>query len=157
MKTDDVVKEKAMVKLKEVKLKAEDTGSGSKAMQFLEGLLKIPFGIYKEEQILRVMPEIISSFNELIKNINKSSVHVRSHIEIPFPNKMTYTSLEIYKYLALLNNNYKPAIKKNSLYASNSLGFDLSKLIAGLHTNKDIITIFLFGLLVILLLQLFSK
>jgi ATP-dependent Lon protease len=111
MKTDDVVKEKAMVKLKEVKLKAEDTGSGSKAMQFLEGLLKIPFGIYKEEQILRVMPEIISSFNELIKNINKSSFHVRSHIEIPFPYKMTYTSLEIYKYLALLNNNYKPALQ----------------------------------------------
>ena len=41
------------------------------------------------------------------------------------------------KYLS--NNNHKPAIKKNSLYTSNSLGFDLSNLIAGLHINKDII------------------
>ena len=46
MKTPDSVKEKAMLKLKEIKLKAED--SGSKAMQYLDGLLKIPFGIYKE-------------------------------------------------------------------------------------------------------------
>jgi hypothetical protein len=43
MKTEDNVKEKAMAKLKEVKLKSEDTGS--KAMQYLDGLLKIPFGI----------------------------------------------------------------------------------------------------------------
>ena len=54
MKTDDIVKEKAMVKLKEVKMKSEDTGT--KAMQYLEGLLKIPFGNYKEEPILSLMP-----------------------------------------------------------------------------------------------------
>lgn len=36
-------------------------------------------------------------------------------------------------------------------------GFDLSNLVTGIYSNKDIITIFLFGLLVILLLQLFSK
>ena len=42
MKANDNVKEKAMVKLKEVKSKSED--SGSKARQYLEGLLRIPFG-----------------------------------------------------------------------------------------------------------------
>ena len=49
MKVGDNVKEKAMQKLKEVKSKSED--SGSKARQYLDGLLKIPFGIYKEEYI----------------------------------------------------------------------------------------------------------
>ena len=35
-----------MIKLKEVKAKSED--SGTKARQYLEGLLKIPFGIYRQ-------------------------------------------------------------------------------------------------------------
>ena len=43
LKANDNVKEKAMIKLKEVKAKSED--SGTKARQYLEGLLKIPFGI----------------------------------------------------------------------------------------------------------------
>ena len=38
MNTSDHVKEKAMTKLKEVKAKSEDTGS--KARQYLDGLLK---------------------------------------------------------------------------------------------------------------------
>ena len=50
MKVNDNVKEKAMIKLKEVKAKSEDTGS--KARQYLDGLLKLPFGIYKKEAIL---------------------------------------------------------------------------------------------------------
>ena len=41
LKANDNVKEKAMMKLKEVKAKSED--SGSKARQYLDGLLKIPF------------------------------------------------------------------------------------------------------------------
>ena len=53
MKASDSIKEKAMLKLKEVKAKSED--SGSKARQYLEGLLKIPFGIYKKEHILTVL------------------------------------------------------------------------------------------------------
>ena len=39
-----------MIKLKEVKAKSED--SGSKARQYLDGLLKIPFGIYRKENIV---------------------------------------------------------------------------------------------------------
>ena len=48
LKASNTVKEKAMIKLKEVKAKSED--SGSKARQYLEGLLKVPFGIYKKEK-----------------------------------------------------------------------------------------------------------
>ena len=47
LKANNTVKEKAMIKLKEVKAKSED--SGSKARQYLEGLLKIPFGIFRKE------------------------------------------------------------------------------------------------------------
>ena len=51
-----IVKEKAMVKLKEIKAKSED--SGGKARQYLEGLLKIPFGEYKKEPVLHNIQRI---------------------------------------------------------------------------------------------------
>ena len=105
MKTDDTVKEKAMLKLKEIKTKAEDTGS--KAMLYLEGLLKIPFGIYKEEPVLRLIPDIISLFSALTTIIGNTDVFIQSGISLPFLNKPMYSSLEVYKYFPLLKNQYK--------------------------------------------------
>ena len=57
MKASDTIKEKAMTKLKEVKAKTEE--SGTKARQYLEGLLKIPFGIYREEPMLKNMKKLL--------------------------------------------------------------------------------------------------
>jgi ATP-dependent Lon protease len=104
MKTSDVVKEKAMVKLKEVKMKSEDTGS--KAMQFLDGLLKIPFEIYKEEPVLKLMKANIKLFAAFINATAPSPA-------LPFPTKSKgeYTSLEIRKYLPLLKGSYKQELQ----------------------------------------------
>lgn len=91
LKASDSVKEKAMMKLKEVKAKSED--SGSKARQYLDGLLKIPFGVYTREPILNVMELVRNSFKEL---------HKRYNIDTVFPEikqKDKYTSIEVVKYL----------------------------------------------------------
>ena len=110
MKTSDIVKEKAMVKLKEVKMKSEDTGS--KAMQYLEGILKIPFEIYKEEPVLTLLRDNLNRFSVLIKTLSKS--HLKD-IPLPFPIKSTYTVLEIQKYLPLLQTTYKAAVYQSLL------------------------------------------
>ena len=68
MRVSDNVKEKAMTKLKEVKAKSED--SGSKARQYLDGLLKIPFGIYKKEECLNVQQEMFEHLKTFIKEYN---------------------------------------------------------------------------------------
>ena len=99
LKAPDTVKEKAMVKLKEVKAKSED--SGSKARQYLDGLLKIPFGIYKREPILTIMDGIKQDFSEIVLNIKQNNID----LETPDTEKMT--SLEISKYF--------PKIKENAL------------------------------------------
>lgn len=65
MKASDTIKEKAMTKLKELKNKSEDTGG--KIRQYLEGLLKIPFGIYKKEPILVLMEQIKKNSLNCIK------------------------------------------------------------------------------------------
>ena len=105
LKTEEHVKEKAMVKLKEVKMKAEDTGS--KAMQYLDGLLKIPFGIYKEEPILRLIPTNNKLFSALVERLPKD--------KLPFPFQAHYTNLEVRGYYPLLEKHYKPELQSEVL------------------------------------------
>ena len=106
MKADESVKEKAMLKLKEVKAKSED--SGSKARQYLEGLLRIPFGIYREEPILSIMGQSTDIFNGLVSKINETEFPITD-----FPNKESYTSIEMRKYADILREKYVPNIKEN--------------------------------------------
>jgi len=98
MKVCENVKEKAMTKLKEVKSKTDD--SGSKARQYLDGLLKIPFGVYKKEDILCIFKEMNDDFKN---NLEKIKNHVE---EIPIKEK--YNLLEINKYNILLKDKYRP-------------------------------------------------
>lgn len=102
LKAPDSVKEKAMVKLKEVKAKSED--SGSKARQYLDGLLKIPFGVYRKEPILSIMENIKNNFTDVIKNIKENNVTLK----IPENNVMT--SLEIAKYFPDIRQNAESKI-----------------------------------------------
>ena len=87
MKTKDYVKEKAINKLKELKAKSED--SGSKARQYLDGLLRIPFGIYRQEPILELMKTNNDIFLSYVNN-NKNVV------DIEVKNK--YNSMEVIRY-----------------------------------------------------------
>lgn len=56
MKTTDSVKKRAMTKWREVKLKSDE--QSSKAKQYVEGLLKIPFGTYREEPCLKLFEDV---------------------------------------------------------------------------------------------------
>ena len=103
LKVSDSVKEKAMQKLKEVKAKSED--SGSKARQYLDGLLKIPFNIYKKEPIMNIMDDI------RLKYINALRIHNISNGII----KDNYTSLEILKTI----NDYRKDPIHNNIDISN--------------------------------------
>jgi ATP-dependent Lon protease len=103
LKVQDSVKEKAMQKLKEVKAKSED--SGSKARQYLDGLLKIPFSVYKKEPILNIMDTIRLKYTNMMQknNINKNEL------------KENPTSLEIItelKNIKMSNNKELVSINK---------------------------------------------
>jgi ATP-dependent Lon protease len=91
MKTNDSVKEKAMVKLKEVKAKSED--SGSKARQYLDGLLKIPFNVYSKEPIMFLMDENRKHILDVLRD-NK----FKKMLEIG-ELKDKYTSIEMLSYI----------------------------------------------------------
>jgi ATP-dependent Lon protease len=86
MRADNSIKDRALSKLKEVKGKPDD--QGNKAKQYLEGLLKIPFGVYKEEPVLKIVNQINKDFSNYI------STH-----SLTVPKKKKYTVFEINKYL----------------------------------------------------------
>jgi ATP-dependent Lon protease len=66
MKTTDGIKQKALDKLKEIKNSREGS---SKAQQYLDGLLKIPFNIYKREPILCFREDYIRRIGRTILEI----------------------------------------------------------------------------------------
>jgi len=115
MKVNDNVKEKAMQKLKEIKSKSED--SGSKARQYLDGLLKIPFGIYKEEFILNKKIEIKELFfllKEPLKELN--IINLKNEKIINFINNIknlidndtdNFNSLKISNIIYIIDLNFK--------------------------------------------------
>jgi endopeptidase La len=109
MKANDSVKEKAMIKLKEVKAKSED--SGSKARQYLDGLLKIPFNIYKEEPILKLVPSTRLIFKDLINKIQSTQLK----IPINFPIKNNYSIMELKKYSTNINQSLSGGITINTI------------------------------------------
>jgi len=106
LKASDSVKEKAMLKLKEVKAKSED--SGSKARQYLEGLLKIPFGIFKKEKILTIMDDINIDFKNLVQEIKNND-------DIDIPDKNTYSSIEIERYSKYIQKSFVKDNQKKSI------------------------------------------
>jgi ATP-dependent Lon protease len=127
LKANDNVKEKAMMKLKEVKAKSED--SGSKARQYLDGLLKIPFSVYKREPILHIMNTIRDQFKDIYKKYNIEKILP----EIPYKEK--YTSVEIFKYIKKIqgdntgSNNISEKIGKIKSYLVSG---DKKKIIANI-------------------------
>jgi endopeptidase La len=104
LKASDAIKEKAMIKLKEVKAKSED--SGSKARQYLEGLLKIPFGIYTNENVL----ELAKLNSDAIVEINEKLTE--NNIIYTWKNKTKYTNIEISNIIKELQNDIFPKIKE---------------------------------------------
>ena len=82
MKAEPKIKDKALLKLKEIKNKSDDQGNKSK--QYLEGLVRVPFGIYRKEPILCKMDEL----NNFFKNTTNS-------VNVSLPPKEKYTLYEI--------------------------------------------------------------
>lgn len=114
LKANESVKEKAIAKLKEIKGKPDELST--KAKQYLEGLIKIPFGVYREEPILKKM-----------KEMNKWFIRALTLIEQLFPEfiitkKEKYSNIEIISLIGKINtyinekvlNNMELIIDKNS-------------------------------------------
>ena len=122
MKTEDYVKSKAMDKYKEVQSKSGD--GATKAQQYLDAILKIPFGMYRKEPILCILSDFKEKYNifynESINQLVVSIKNIIKHIKkftTNFKNlnvkNLKSTTIDKFNNMNLLNNksikldNYK--------------------------------------------------
>jgi endopeptidase La len=118
MRTSENVKEKAMTKLKELKAKSED--SGSKARQYIDGILKIPFGTYKREPILSIMENNLLLFKKIAHNYlfvpkkeNYTNTDVLLNVNKIEDHILTENSNQNYNNIDLILNNIRTLPKND--------------------------------------------
>ena len=110
LKANDNVKEKAILKLKEIKAKSED--SGTKARQYLDGLLKIPFGIVRKEYILTLVGDTYQIFKNMFNKIQNNESY---DYNITIVDKECYTNIELLEHIKSIEQIYISKIVKNSI------------------------------------------
>ena len=132
MKAPETVKAKAMDKFKEISNRSND--SSVKAQQYLDGLLKIPFGIYIKEDIISYLSQFKNQFNTVLNLINSSEcseIDNIKHKEITsgdidylfeiLDNNVTMNYITNYlKNTKTTVNEYKKVIKFINNYEENS-------------------------------------
>jgi ATP-dependent Lon protease len=111
LKAPEYIKEKAMSKLKEIKGKPDEMSA--KAKMYLEGLIKIPFCVYREEPILRKMKDNNAWFQKIVHLVTEMFG------DVEFPKKNKYANFELMKLMQILYNHiYRniPLSMENELY-----------------------------------------
>ena len=111
MKSNNSVKQKAYDKLKEISNKSND--NSSKAIQYLDNLLKIPFGVYQKEEILNYYDKFLINY---ILNMKKIIKNINIHIQ---PAKLNYI-----KDIIKNNKIYYDEVILCNKYISSSINFN---------------------------------
>ena len=118
MKVPKSVKIKAMDKYKEISNKGSD--SSTKSQQYLDGLLRIPFGNYKKERILTELDnfkESIKNFSIEMKSIIKGFQNL-SVISLPDDAKSNDIDIFISTFKERLNENTSNIITEEHVQES---------------------------------------
>jgi len=150
MKTTDLVKSKARDKLRDIN-SGKPGESNNKATQYLEGLLKIPFGIYKRTIIKRKLDDLLININkyknmivEELRLLEENNILTDSDLKsteelftilkkfnvIDRPFIINNFSIALNKWLCKLNNNITLAqyYKKGELIIFLSKNFKIKEL-----------------------------
>ena len=112
MKTSDYVKSKAMEKFKEY---SKSNEGSSKCFQYIEGILKIPFGIYRKEKILCFLDNYKDNISLFIKSFiidcnkfyNTNDVNIKYNLDLcqEYYKKKSLTSQDIDNFINMFNYN----------------------------------------------------
>merc|ERR1711991_341094 len=121
MKTTDSIKSKAFEKLKELKVSKDSV----KAQNYLDGLLKIPFGIFKKEKILSFLDDFTKNITKLMSEIEDSLKELNNDDDTIIFIKNNLQELsnffrKLEDYLFKINNVIKLDLKYNKISINDS-------------------------------------
>ena len=130
MKAPESVKAKAMDKFKENSNRSND--SSVKAQQYLDGLLKIPFGIYIKEDIINYLSQFKNQFNTVLNLINSNECSEIDHIK-----HKEITSSDIDYLFDLLDNNVTMSYITNYLKNTKTTVNEYKKVIKFINNYEE--------------------
>lgn len=130
MKAPEAVKAKAMDKFKEISNRSND--SSVKAQQYLDGLLKIPFGIYIKEDIINYLSQFKNQFNTVLNLINNNECSEIDHIK-----HKEITSSDIDYLFDILDNNVTMSYITNYLKNTKTTVSEYKKVIKFINNYEE--------------------
>ena len=131
LKVSDETRERAIVKLNEIKGKPDEMVI--KTRQYLEGIVRIPFGIYKKEPILCTIEDINALF---INNMMSISTHFPDAVSAVL-NKSKYTTTEIVSLLVSYKRELPQLITRGFTKILKTLTVkDITCIIRDINTHK---------------------
>ena len=125
MDADDDIKSKATNKLKEIKSSRENS---AKAEQYLKGLLKIPFGKYRKEEMFGFIEEFGESYLRDLDNLINKTSEVHPDIDI--------TKFHQYKETYQAPHSFSSVTKMVKSVSSDGLSC-INMLLQGERLNND--------------------
>jgi hypothetical protein len=129
------IKEKAYVKYNELLLKNDE--SYTKTKTYLDGLLKIPFGIYKKEPILNIMNDIKNDMN-FFEEKTRSNLQIYNELSI-------LLTLPYFEYDEKLLFHYLNGLLKNELLPLTQIDFTVSDIRDKINKFTNINSILITG------------
>ena len=130
MKAPESVKAKAMDKFKEISNRSND--SSVKAQQYLDGLLKIPFGINIKEDIINYLSQFKNQFNTVLNLINSNECSEIDHIK-----HKEITSSDIDYLFDILDNNVTMSYITNYLKNTKTTVSEYKKVIKFINNYEE--------------------
>lgn len=108
MKAEASVKQKARDKLKEIRGSRE---GNEKATKYLDGLLRVPFGVYKHEKMLRFMSGFKDEVNTIIRQLGELTLASPENDLSSFYNEVkgsnAKTANDVDRFCQMIRNNDK--------------------------------------------------
>jgi len=132
MNCDNFIKQKATDKYNELINKSNE--NSSKSQQYLDSILKIPFNVYKKEEILNLKDTYELKIRNTVTNIKNNNINISN---LPIKKEMLYSEMvdcinNLTEFNNLNNNSIDLFIKKNK----NS---ELKSIIDSINNSQSII------------------
>ncbi|MAE84605.1 MAG: hypothetical protein CMB80_17835, partial [Flammeovirgaceae bacterium] len=136
LKAPENVKKKAMTKYKEI---SKNNDSSAKVKHYLDGILRIPFGIHKKERVIAFLKEYIIKIKNNVANSKKTLLSLIDKISRAESNLTHSTQLTQIKHLNDILKLFDSFEGKNPIISSDiNLFLEKIKIKVDLTLEKDV-------------------
>lgn len=128
LKVSDHVKSKALEKMKEINGSKDNS---NKAQQWLDGFFKLPFGVYRNEPVMKFLKDFQSRFETYILQLESEFISIQQEYSFDTSDEKLYSQT-----LEYILHEYHTSIHKNSEYSYERYFSTIHSTLSNLHSQK---------------------